>query len=350
MNELIQLRRFSEVNIDDPFFDSLKEDYKGFADWFKRKADEKAFILESDGAIEAFLYLKIERGPVTDVTPNMENRTRVKIGTMKINPHGTRLGERFIKKAFDFAVSNGLDELYVTVFPKHDPLIKIYKQYGFTEHGKKITPDGEELVLVKLFRAFTGNIILDYPIVINRGVNKYLLAIYPQYHTRLFPDSILRSERFDVIEDVSHTNSIHKVYVSYIEDVSRLNPGDILVVYRTKDNQGPAEYRSVATSVCVVEEVRSKGDFCGIGDFLNYCRTYSVFSDDELRGWYSARKPLYAIRMTYNIAMTRRLTRGRLINDCGLEREGYWGFLQLTDGQFERIIEMGGINEGLIVD
>ncbi|GBF33960.1 hypothetical protein DCCM_3071 [Desulfocucumis palustris] len=353
MNELIQLKRFSEINLGDSFFNSLKEDYKGFVNWFKNKADENAFILESEDGIEAFLYLKVEKGPVTDVTPYLDDHTRVKIGTMKINPHGTRLGERFIKKAFDFAVSKGLNELYVTVFPKHDSLINIYKQYGFIEHGKKITSDGEELVLVKSFSALKGNVILDYPVVINRNVNKYLLAIYPEFHTRLFPDSILRTERFDVIEDVSHTNSIHKAYISYMEDVSKLNAGDVLVIYRTKerDDPGPAEYRSVATSVCVVEEIKSKKDFKNRDDFVKYCMAYSVFSNNELIKWYMARKPyLYVIRMTYNIAMTKRLTRGQLIKDCGIERNAYWGFIQLADRNFNRIIEMGGINESLIVN
>ncbi|WP_202880431.1 hypothetical protein [Mannheimia pernigra] len=29
--------KFKNINLDDPFFDSLKEDYKEFTDWFNKK-------------------------------------------------------------------------------------------------------------------------------------------------------------------------------------------------------------------------------------------------------------------------------------------------------------------------
>lgn len=34
----MELVKFKEVNLEDPFFDSLKADYKGFEEWFGRKA------------------------------------------------------------------------------------------------------------------------------------------------------------------------------------------------------------------------------------------------------------------------------------------------------------------------
>ena len=46
MSGTFQLKRFNELNLDDPFFDTLKEDYPGggeikaFSDWFKEKAKE----------------------------------------------------------------------------------------------------------------------------------------------------------------------------------------------------------------------------------------------------------------------------------------------------------------------
>lgn len=351
MDGLIQLKKFSEINLGDPFFDSLKGDYQGFTDWFKRKANEQeqAYILESDTGIEAFLYLKVEHGPVTDVIPSLNDAVIVKIGTMKINPHGTRLGERFIKKAFDFAVSHGIKKLYVTVFPKHTSLINIYRKYGFEQYGTKKTGDGEELVLVKSFISLKGDVLLDYPVINSTNTNKYLLSIYPEFHTRLFPDSILKNESFDVIEDVSHTNSIHKAYICSM-DVAELKAGDILVIYRTSDKQGPARFRSVATSICVVEELRARSAFSGANEFIDYCKTYSVFTENELARWYRARKELYVIRMTYNVAMTRRLTRGKLIDEVGLDEQAYWGFLRITNNEFKHIIELGGVNESLIID
>lgn len=36
--------KFQQVNLEDPFFTSLKEDYNGFEDWFQRKSDSDAYI------------------------------------------------------------------------------------------------------------------------------------------------------------------------------------------------------------------------------------------------------------------------------------------------------------------
>ncbi|WP_310730564.1 hypothetical protein [Burkholderia multivorans] len=71
-----------------------------FEDWFHRKAENWAYVFEQDDSnlIDGFLYLKIEDDPVEDVNPQLPAKRRVKVGTFKINAHGTKLGERFIKK------------------------------------------------------------------------------------------------------------------------------------------------------------------------------------------------------------------------------------------------------------
>ena len=59
--------KFQQVNLEDPFFTSLKEDYNGFEDWFQRKSDSDAYIQKKDdGELEAFLYLKTESGDIQD--------------------------------------------------------------------------------------------------------------------------------------------------------------------------------------------------------------------------------------------------------------------------------------------
>ena len=92
-------QRFAEVNLSQPFFDSLKADYVEFPNWFARKANEMAYVFRNDrGEIDGFLYLKREDGPLVDVEPHLPPANRLKVGTLKINAHGTRLGERFVKK------------------------------------------------------------------------------------------------------------------------------------------------------------------------------------------------------------------------------------------------------------
>lgn len=91
--------------------------------------------------------------------------------------------------------------------------------------GKKISSAGEELVLTKNLKNTVNNTLQDYPLVISRNKAKHLLAIKPKYHTKLFPDSILKNESFDIISDVSHTNSIHKVYLSSMPGLASVKRG-----------------------------------------------------------------------------------------------------------------------------
>lgn len=350
MSDFIQLKKFRDIDLNDPFFDSLKSDYPEFEGWFFKKADEQAYVYENhEGHLEAFLYLKVENGPVTDITPPLSDKTRVKIGTLKINPHGTRLGERFIKKALDYAVSKELDELYVTVFSKHHALVQLFNKYGFMECGLKGAEGKEELVLLKTLSKISGDVLADYPLVNAEEGKKYLLAIQPEFHTRLFPDSILNTESFDIIEDVSHTNSIHKVYVCKMPGVANLKRGDKIVIYRMTDIPNRARYRSVATSICVVEEMKSRRHFSGVEDYLKYCSSYSIFSAEELIDYYTNWNNLYVIKMTYNIALKKRLTRDRLINEVGMDEKSYWGFMELTDSEFQMIQQKGDVYESIVI-
>ena len=218
MNEAITLKRFADIDLNDVFFDSLKEDYPEFEAWFEKKSQDnsKAYVQYTNNKLQAFLYLKDESGEeLTDVTPARPACKRMKVGTFKIDAHNTKLGERFVKKIMDAALYMKADEIYLTIFPKHDGLIRILQRYGFSEEGKK----GDELVLVKNMKVLTGDILKDYPLLTTTGKRKFLLSIYPKYHTQMFPDSILRNEegaKYELIRDVAHTNSVHKIYVTSI--------------------------------------------------------------------------------------------------------------------------------------
>lgn len=90
--------KFKQLTLTDPFFTSLKEDYNGFEDWFRRKNDAEVYIQrKDDGKLEALLYLKIEEGVVTDIEPNISDGKHLKVGTFKIEAHNTKLGEYFIR-------------------------------------------------------------------------------------------------------------------------------------------------------------------------------------------------------------------------------------------------------------
>ena len=91
-NDVIQKVKISEIDIDDPFFQSLKEDYDGFEGWFSRKSNEDAYIFRENANLAGFLYLKDEDEEDFSVSPIFFFFLRLKIGTFKIEFHGTVLG------------------------------------------------------------------------------------------------------------------------------------------------------------------------------------------------------------------------------------------------------------------
>lgn len=348
--EMLKAKKFEDINLADPFFDSLKSDYAEFPDWFQRKSKETAYVFESaSGSIEGFLYLKEENGSINDVLPPLPPKRRIKVGTFKINPHGTKLGERFVKKIFDHAITSQVDEIYVTVFAKHSPLIRIFERYGFSRAATKTTENGEELVLIKNFGSNQLEQLLRYPQIV-KSSRAFLLSLWPQWHTRLLPDSILRNESSSIVEDVSHTNSIHKVYLARMAGMEVLEPGDNIVIYRTSDEPGRARFRAVSTSICVVEEYRNINSFPDETSFVEYCDPYSIFTSSELSDLWRSKRYQHIIRFSYNIALPKRLTRGHLLDNVGLDESSYWGFMRLTGQQMEKILEDSGVNENLIIN
>lgn len=353
----LQLERFSDINLKDSFFDSLRSSYPEFDEWYHKKeaAGATAYTYYINRELKDFLYLKIEEEELSDMVPVQPARKRLKVGTFKVdndNRHTTR-GERFMKKIMDLAIAEDVEEVYVTMFPTDElqGLIRMFEKFGFLHEADKPHEDGNsEYVLIKNMRNHIGDLKLDYPFVRKAGSNKYVLSIVPEFHTQLFPDSILKNEqKYDLIQDVSETNSIYKIYLCWMKGTRYLKTGDKLVIYRTSDFQGPAKYRSVCTSVCTVSEVKTFKDFENEDAFVNYTNRYSVFKEYELRRWYRTRNCFIVIKMLYNIAFTKKVINKVMKEQVGLNPE-YWGFFKLTDAQFDKLLELGEIDERYIID
>lgn len=342
LNNIIH-KTFAEIDLEDPFFDSLRNDYSGFDDWFKGKSNQDAFVQYVNDEIAGFLYLKLEELCVDDVSPIIYADRILKIGTFKIDAHGTKMGEQFIKIIMDYALNENVDVCYVTIYEKYRTLIDLVEEFGFEFHGTKGRGKHTENVYIKKMNKITGDIKKNFPLIDYTTAKKYLLSIYPQYHSVMFPDSILTTENKNIIRDVSYTNSIQKVYVCSMEQVEKLNYGDIVIIYRTAEDGKKAEYSAVATSVCVVEEIKNQEEFFSFEDFYEYVSKYSVFDKKDLLSRFN-RGRCKTIKMTYNVAMKKRIVRHNLIEKIGLERGQYWGFFELTDEHFKKIIHEGEVN------
>jgi len=192
----------------------------------------------------------------------------------------------------------------------------------------------------------TGDLWIDYPMVSCSGHRKYLLGIYPKYHSKLFPESILKNESRDIIKDISYTNSIQKNYVCNISGVENLKSGDIIVIYRTADGRS-AEYSSVATTVCTVTSIRLQESFKSFEELYTYTSNLTVFDKGDLLYWYR-RGGLKVISLVFNFSLKKRIIRHDLIEKIGLSRDNYWGFFELSDSEFLNIVIRGKACEYLI--
>lgn len=353
----LQVQRFSDIDLNDSFFDSLRASYPEFNEWYNKKAaaGATAYCYYVDNELKDFLYLKIEEEKLSDLTPALPAKKRLKVGTFKVdndNRHTTR-GERFMKKIMDMAIAEDVDEIYVTMFPTEElqGLIRMFEKFGFSHIADKPHEGGNaEYVLIKDMTTHVDDFKLDYPFVKKASSNKYVLSIVPEFHTHLFPDSILKNEKkYDLIQDVSETNSIYKIYLCWMQDTRNLKAGDKLIIYRTSDEEGKAYYRSVCTSVCTVCEVKTYRDFENEEEFIKYTNRYSVFKEHELRRWYKYKNNFIVIKMVYNIAFTKKVINMVMKEQVGLKPK-YWGFFKLTDAQFDKLLKLGEIDERYIID
>ena len=272
---------------------------------------------------------------------------RLKIGTFKVQQFGFKLGERLIKILFDNARHFSVKELYFTIFPRnedHNKLIALLKEYGFHYHGIKKTSDGIEEAYVRDFSkaVYMSSPKKTYPYLSNQA-RKYMVAIYPHYHTSLFPDSALQTDPYSFsVENEPHRNAIAKVFVSR-SPVRDMAPGDILIFYKTGGRKNGG-----ITTLGVVENV-----IMGISDFDRFeklCRKRSVFLNEGLRKEWDKnpnRRP-FVVNFLYCLTFQERLSLGRL-KELGILRAAPMGFRKISDQNFEKIVQETGSHD-IIVD
>ncbi|MDT5121408.1 MAG: hypothetical protein QOC96_890 [Acidobacteriota bacterium] len=349
---------FGRIDINDPFFDSLKEDYPGFESWFVSKSQEEAYVCRTAEGLSAFLYLKIEdeSEPYPEITPTFTRKKRLKVGTFKASLNRYMIGERLLKIVFDNAIGYQVDEIYVTTFDATFPqqwLIKLLKEFGFVHWGKKHNDFGDELVYVRDMkeRFDPDNPKLTYP-YISRKSRPFIVPIRPAYHTNLFPDSILRTESPQTfIENEPFRNAISKVYIS--RALRRdLVSGDLIVFYRTAVTPGRAVFESVITTIGIVESLIDNID--SARKFIRLCKKRSVFSDQELlEQWnYNKNSRPFIVNFLYAHSFKKRINLKHLmeigvIADVGSVPRG---FELLNPKAFELILKETETDERIVVD
>lgn len=345
--------KFGDVDLSNSFFDSFRQDYPGFDRWYGRKAHEETYVCWDENDPVAFLFLKMEGldEDYRDITPAFLRKRRLKIGTLKVVQNGFKIGERFLKIIFDNAIRQKAQEIYVTIFGHNEEqqrLINLFEEFGFIYWGEKQSAGGIEKVYIRdMSRQYNSvNPKLTFP-YFSQTARTFFVPIYPDYHTELLPDSILRTEAAADFEDPEpHRNAIRKVYVS--RSIERgLRTGDLIVFYRTG-----GIYKGVVTTIGIVDKIHN--NISSEEEFIRLCRKRSVYSDKELKAqWnFNPRYRPFIVEFLYAYSFPKRpnlltLIENQVIADANSVPQG---FKQITSTQLSTILSLSQTAPGFVID
>lgn len=348
---------FADLDVRDPFFDSLRADYLGFDAWFSRKAGagEIALAVVSEQGIDAFVYLKDEADePISLVGAELPAEPRLKIGTLKIADHvqGTRLGEGAVGLALWNWRDRGQNQVYVTVYPRHAVLRGVLEKFGFTVAGTK--EDGE-LVMVKDRRQLSyADAYASFPFLNPTFAECNMLPIFDTWHDKLFPYSELVGVADDGL-NIAAGNGVGKIYLAFPSSQIAAQAGNPILIYRVHTGSGQKTYKSAVTSfgvVANVSEYKRGGKALRSLDELNaQVRNKSVFTAEEIESWYREKGNLVVIEVLYlGYFGPGNNVNHRTLQDAGLF-DGYPYNFRYTPEEFRQVLQLGRFDVGrAIVD
>jgi len=266
------------LDLNDPIFTSLKVEYPEFIDWWGKISREgrKAWVYFKGDRLGAILIYKIEDEAIAS-NPPLPKKRRLKISTFKVTYTGYKIGELFIKISITFAITNNIDELYLTHFTKpEDSLVVLVENFGFykvaEKNGedifiKKIVPDEKTKDPIEIYRKF-------YPSFYDgKRIKKFIIPIRPEYHNKLFTDYQPRQPTLFEFggELIIEGNTIKKAYLSHSR-IRKMSEGDILLFYRSVDERR-------ITSLGVIEKVYH--NIKSPDEIIRYVGKRSVYNKKE---------------------------------------------------------------------
>lgn len=244
----VQERYLYEIDKNQSFFDSLRQSYDGFDNWYQQKAEEqrKCWSIEDDSKriVAISIYKHEQDEQLTDNGEKVKGKI-LKLCTFKVDAaaRGKKLGERLLFIAFDYCVKNDIDWVYLHTYGEEQKtLVGLCEEYGFYFLGK-YKKDDVYIKPMKLGQTNLGSLeslIRYYPFFQdNNTVQKYIIPIQPQYHEDLFPDfSSMKGSLFESDQSLysSQGNTIKKAYLCH-SNTKSLKKGDVVLFYRSSDRK-----------------------------------------------------------------------------------------------------------------
>ncbi len=356
MADRFEWKKFSEVDINDKFFDSLKSDYIEFCDWFQRKSNEgeSALVFYDSLGVAAFIYLKRENETIALSDRVLPEKQRLKIGTLKLSERirSQRLGEGALGVALWYWQQVQYEEIYVTAFDKHTELINLFSRFGFERVGQNNR--GEGVFLKSRSHLDYSDPYKCFPFLSNSIESAGVIPIEDGFHDKLFPYSELFGTDRNV-EEVTAGNGITKVYIAAPTQNIVYKVGMPVFIYRKFTGVGQKAYKSVITSLCTVNKITViKSNFIprvSFDEFVNIAGNKTVYPEDELKNIFDSKRNIVAIELVYNAYFGK----GHNVNYSTLKDKGLFEThpyqITYSKAELEKILELGGRNvQNIIID
>ena len=287
------------VPLNDEIFDSLREGYPGFDQWWRTKcvpAHRECWVVSIGGEI-AGLVVRKEETHAEAGTVHLGPKI-LKVCTFKVKPQfrGEKLGELLLKQILWFAQMNAFDLVYLTTFDNQAVLIDVIKYYGFAMTGanalgervyEKPLPRGLLVPESKddLFELARTN----YPrFAAREPAAAFCIPIQSEFHDTLFLELAEKVPRPQGDLFGQHGlsqagrairlpgNTIRKVYLCRAM-IRQIQPGSVALFYRSRS---PGYVRSQSiTSVGVIEAMH---EATSLDDLVRLTAKRSVYTETKL--------------------------------------------------------------------
>jgi GNAT superfamily N-acetyltransferase len=321
------------------FFDSLREGYDGFDDWFRDKAREnrKAWVYRNEaGVLGAICIYTVQSDEaVTDDSVILEGKA-LKLCTFKVGQdvRGRKIGELFLKAAFRYGTDNACEHIFIHAdVDKHNYLVNLLTDFGFDDCGDY----GSDRVFVKRHPISapdeTGIPPHEYAqrfyphYQAGPHVRKFLVPIQQGYHRILFPE-------YDAVQSLlfvaggSVGNAIKLAYLCH-SATKKIRPGDVLLFYRTEDEQA-------ITSLGVVDQFAVLDDAAKIAALVSRRTVYSIKEIESM-----ASRPTKVILFRLVKHLPKSVSYQQLQND-GVVTGPIQSITNISDDNFSRVLSAGG--------
>jgi hypothetical protein len=182
------------------------------------------------------------------------------------------LGELLLKSVFAHVASHGHAFVYLTAFPRQQPLLSMLEDFGFHEHAQG---ESGELVIAKKLRPGAegaGLSPLEFhikygpPAMRFAGLPAFVVPIEPRFHRLLFPDAEAQLELRAGAQGFG--NGLRKAYLCN-SPIRQIKPGSPVLFYLSHSRQA-------VTVIGVAEEMFVSSNADEIAGMVGKRTVYSM--------------------------------------------------------------------------